>query len=145
MKKIEHSAITGHSAEQMYELVNDIAKYPDFLPWCTHAKVIKTTDEEITGKLEVSKGSLKKTFSTRNILTPNKKMELLFVDGPFKHFDAVWNFDELEADACKVSFVMEYEFDNKMLAFIAGPIFDKIGNDMVDAFIKRAGDIYREG
>lgn len=144
MKHIEHSAIVLFSTQQMYDIVNNIENYPNFLPWCSSAAVLEQTENHLIGELEVAKGGFKKRFTTRNSLHPYESMRLDCIDGPFSHFHAIWQFHALEKQACKVIFSMHYAFSNKLIDLMASPIFQQIGDSMVDAFVKHARELYRE-
>lgn len=142
MSKIDRQAIISYSCEQMYSLVNDVASYPEFLPWCAAAKVMSQSDIEMLGELTIRKGKLEKTFSTRNELNLNESITMNLENGPFKHMQGVWQFKALSEDACKVSFSLDFVFNNKLLALTLGPIFAKIADTMIDLFQQRAQKIY---
>ena len=129
----------------MYQLVNDVAAYPDFLPWCKSSKVISESEVEMTGSIEIAHGALNKTFTTRNILTPYQRIELELVDGPFKQLNGYWMFESMKTEnACKISFHLEFEFASAMISIVAKPVFSNIAGSMVDAFCKRATEVYGE-
>lgn len=145
MSKIERSALVHYSAAEMYDLVNDVASYPLFLPWCKSSTVLTETDTEMTASVSISKGILNKTFTTRNDLTKNRKIEIKLVDGPFKKLTGYWEFEVLKTEnACRVLFNLEFEFDNAMMSIAARPVFTQISNSMVDSFCKRAVEVYGE-
>lgn len=126
----------------MYALVNDIENYADFLPWCSESSVIERTDTEIKASLNIAYGSLNKSFTTLNILTPDTKMEMKLVDGPFKQLHGEWLFTQLGDDGCKVSLDLEFEFKSKLIDLTMGPVFSQIANTLVDSFSERAQKIY---
>ena len=95
MPKITRSAIVSHTPEQMFELVNDFARYPEFLPWCDAARVIDSSDRVIVGELSIQKGSIRKAFTTKNTLTPPERIDLSLVNGPFKSLSGYWRFESL--------------------------------------------------
>ncbi|HEV8106855.1 MAG TPA: type II toxin-antitoxin system RatA family toxin [Burkholderiales bacterium] len=141
MKRITRSAIVEHSAERMFTLVDDVESYPRFLPWCRAAKVEERTAVSVQATLSVGMRGLRQTFSTRNELHPPEAMEMRLVKGPFRHFAAAWRFKPLSAQACAVEFSLEYEMAGP-LARILEPLFDHIADTMVDAFTRRAGELY---
>jgi ribosome-associated toxin RatA of RatAB toxin-antitoxin module len=129
----------------MYALVNDVASYPAFLPWCRSAKVLESSASEMTASIEIAKGMLNRSFTTHNTLEPPQRIELTLVDGPFRKLQGCWQFATLKTEnACKVSLQLEFEFESTMLSLAAGPIFTQIGNSLVDAFCKRAVEVYGE-
>lgn len=145
MSKIERSALVNYSAAEMYDLVNDIGSYASFLPWCNDSAVISETDTEMTGSIGISKGLLNKTFTTRNSLIKNRKIELELVEGPFKTLTGCWEFEALKTEnACKVTLKLEFEFDNAMMSIAARPVFTQIANSLVDSFCQRAAEVYGE-
>ena len=118
MTTIHRNALTPYSAERMFDLVNDIESYPNFLQWCRTATIINRDVDVITAQLELVKGSVHKTFTTQNRMMPGKMIEMRLVEGPFKHLDGFWRFDALAEDACKVSLDLDFEFKNKIFIFI---------------------------
>lgn len=145
MKTVHRNALVMHSAAQMYALVNDIESYPQFLPWCSGSQIISETSAEIVASLDVAKGGVKKTFTTRNELTENQSIEMELVDGPFQRLAGCWNFKALNEEACKVELDLEFEFSGQLMAVMLGPIFNEAANTMVAAFCKRADEVYGAG
>ena len=142
MPSVSRSALVPYSAQAMYELVNDIETYPQFLPWCRSAIISSRSENEICATLEMAKGALKKSFTTRNRLYKNEKIEISLLNGPFRHLQGFWRFQALDESSCKVSLHMEFEFSSRLLAITAGPIFSQISDSMVDAFCRRAEVVY---
>ena len=145
MSHIKRSALVHYSPAEMYQLVNDVANYASFLPWCRSSEVKSESKTEMIASVEIAKGVLNKTFTTHNQLYKNHRIELQLVDGPFKKLSGYWQFDKLKTDnACKVSLELEFEFDNAMMSIAAKPIFTQIANSLVGSFCKRAVDVYGE-
>jgi ribosome-associated toxin RatA of RatAB toxin-antitoxin module len=142
MQTISRSALVPYTNAQMYDLVNDIKSYPDFLPWCRRSRVISEDEDEIRAELELAKGSLHKTFATCNRLQHHKMIEMRLLEGPFKHLEGFWRFTSLDETSSKVSLDMEFEFKNRILTMTVGPMFNQIANSLVDAFTQRARQIY---
>jgi ribosome-associated toxin RatA of RatAB toxin-antitoxin module len=138
MPHISRSALVPFSAEQMYKLVDNVDAYKDFLPWCGDSQELARGDDWVEGSVTISKGSLNKKFTTKNYLHKNKQIELTLVDGPFSDLQGFWLFESLKENACKISLELDYEFSNKMLGLIVGPVFNQIANAMVDSFVKEA-------
>jgi len=126
----------------MYALVDDIIAYPNFLPWCKSSRVWHRDEDEVKASIELARGGIQKTFTTCNRLQKDKMIEVRLVEGPFKHLQGFWRFDELNETSCKVSLDMEYEFSSKILKITVGPVFNQITNTLLDAFVKRAVEIY---
>jgi ribosome-associated toxin RatA of RatAB toxin-antitoxin module len=137
MKRIARSAIVEHSAQEMYALVDDIERYPGFLPWCSDARV-----DEVDGRkratLTVGLRGLRQSFTTLNDNRPPEAIDMQLVEGPFRSFSATWRFRPLGEGACKIEFTMEYEFASAVLGRLLEPLFDQIADTMVDAFQRRA-------
>jgi len=145
MPLISRQALVLYSPAEMFDLVNDVAAYPEFLPWCKSSQVLSSTDDVIEASVEISKGSLNKSFATRNLLQKNKMIEMKLLEGPFKHLEGFWRFNPLkDPTACKVTLDLEFEFESKLVGLAVGPVFSKIANTLVDSFSKRAVDVYGE-
>ena len=142
MPTISRSALVMYSVEQMYELINNIAAYPQFIPNCGDSKIISVNGNEVTAALMVSKGGLKKWFTTKNTLINENKVQLDLVDGPFKKLTGFWLLTELSEEACKISLHLEYEFSSKMFDLAFGRVFTSLTNNMVQAFTQRAKEVY---
>ncbi|MDG6778240.1 type II toxin-antitoxin system RatA family toxin [Thiomicrorhabdus sp. zzn3] len=142
MKKISRSALLPYSAQKVYDLVNDVAAYPEFLPWCGGAEVVSQTDLEMQAKVTIAKAGISQTFETRNHLVPGQRIEMHLVDGPFKSLRGEWQFKPLDVDACKILFEVEFEVSSGLLNAAIGPIFEQIANTLVDAFCERAKQVY---
>ncbi len=142
MPTISRNALVMFSVEQMYQLINDVLAYPHFIPDCGDSKIISQQDNEITASLLVSKGGIKKWFTTKNDLVLNKEVKMSLVDGPFKQLVGSWTFTELSPEACKISLQLDYEFSSKVFDLAFGRVFNGIANNMVQAFTQRAKDVY---
>lgn len=142
MNVLHRNAIVPYSTRQMFELVDDIEDYPRFLPWCQSSKIITRTQKEVVASLDVSWKGIHKSFTTRNILFPNTRMEIVLVKGPLQHLEGIWNFQALDEHACKVLLDLEFEFTGNFIDRLFQPVFQHIANTLVDAFCKRAGELY---
>lgn len=142
MTIVNKSALVPYSPRRMFDLVNDVAAYPEFLPWCKTAEILEQSKDELTARLLLAKGSIKKSFITKNRMQTGKMIEIRLLEGPFKHLQGFWRFEALGADGCKISLDMEFEFTNILLSMTVGPVFNQIANSLVDAFTKRAGQVY---
>lgn len=145
MSHIERNALVHYSSAEMFQLVNDIGSYASFLPWCKTSTVLEDTGDEMTASVEIAKGALNKTFTTHNTLQLDRRIDMALVDGPFKQLQGYWLFEALKThDACKVSLVLDFKFDNALMSIAARPIFTQIANSLVDSFCKRAVEVYGE-
>ncbi|MET0070425.1 MAG: type II toxin-antitoxin system RatA family toxin [Candidatus Thiodiazotropha sp.] len=145
MPVVSKSALVLHSAQEMYELVCDFESYPDFLPWCSSSRLISRSEEKLCGELEVSRIGIRQRFATCNQLVKNQRMEIALLEGPFRKLHGAWQFTELQPGACKVELLLEFEFAGKMIDAAFGRVFSQVANTLVDAFCKRADEIYRNG
>ena len=143
MPVVSKSALVHHSAQQMYELVCDFEAYPEFLPWCSGSRLISRTQEQICGELEVSRIGIRQRFSTCNRLVPGERMDIELRDGPFRKLEGGWRFTRQREDASKVELVLDFEFSGKLIDAAFGRAFNQIANSLVDAFCKRADEVYR--
>lgn len=145
MSHIKRSALVHYSPAEMFDLVNDVAAYPKFLPWCKSAQVLSESANEMTARVHIARGAMNRSFTTRNILHKNKKIQVSLVDGPFKTLHGAWTFKALKkGGACKIEFDLEYTFDSALTSIAAKPVFNQIANTLVDAFSKRAVEVYGE-
>lgn len=131
-----------YSAEQMFDLVNDVRRYPEFLNGCQKTEVIAEGEDFIEARLTLSKAGFQQSFSTRNQLQRPLRMEMALVDGPFSHFSGVWQFQPLAENACKVSLNMEFDVANKLTGLALNTLFKQVANHMVDAFVQRSKQVY---
>ena len=142
--QIDKTALVMHSAERMFHLVNDIARYPEFLTWCAGAEIHERQPEQVTVSLEIAKGGVRHTLTTRNQLLMPEAIEMNLVDGPFRNLTGRWHFKSLDENACKVILTLEFEFSGSLSRMTFGPVFSQAANTMVDAFCRRADELYRK-
>lgn len=142
MPHISRSALVPFSVEQMYNLVNDVDAYPQFLPGCTGSRVLDKTDNSMIAAVDVAKAGISKTFTTKNTLTSNQSIDMQLVDGPFRKLMGGWHFTPLSPEACKVELNLDFEFTNKLIELAFGKIFKELAGNMVQAFTKRAREVY---
>ena len=143
MKTVHKSVLIWYSAQEMFKLVTEVDKYPEFLPWCDRAAVIERCDNGMKAQMGISFGGIRQTFTTRNTHIEGRQVKMQLVDGPFSQLDGMWTFQELQGErACKVELDLSYSFDNVALATLVGPVFDKIAGNLVEAFVKRAEAVY---
>ncbi len=142
MPSVSRSALVMYSVEQMYQLINDVVAYPQFLPDCSNSEIVSQDESSVTASLLVSKAGLKKWFTTKNTLVSNQQVTLELVDGPFNKLQGYWLLTPLSPEACKVSLELEYEFSNRVLDLAFGRVFNHMTNNMVQAFTQRAKQVY---
>jgi ribosome-associated toxin RatA of RatAB toxin-antitoxin module len=127
----------------MFALVDDVARYPEFLPWCIGARVESSTPTERVAAIKIARGALKMQFTTRNTVKPDAEILMQLVDGPFRQLIGQWNFDAIGERGSRVSFRVEFEFKNRLMAAAFNPVFESVCDKIVDAFVLRARHIYR--
>ena len=143
MPLIHRTAIVPYSPEEMYVLVDDVDKYSEFIPWCVASSTQNRSEDEVHGRLEFAKGGVQKAFTTCNRLQHGKMIEIRLLNGPFKQLEGFWRFEPLPKRGCKIIFDLEFEFSSRLLAMVFGPIFTQISQTLVDAFVKRAREVYK--
>ncbi|HSQ07667.1 MAG TPA: type II toxin-antitoxin system RatA family toxin [Chromatiaceae bacterium] len=143
MPVVRKSALVPFSAAQMFALVYDVTAYPHFLPWCSRTQVLSETADQICGRIEVARLGIHQTFSTCNRFERDRSMDISLLDGPFRKLHGGWRFTPLRADACKVELELDFEFSGRLIDKAFGPVFHQIANTLVDAFCKRASEVYR--
>ena len=131
-----------YSAEAMYALVNDIAAYPEFLPWCRSTEVRNQSDTHLQATLTLVAGKIRQSFTTENTMQPGHMIELRLVEGPFKSLFGCWKFESLSSRSSNVRLDIRFEFRNKVLKLALSKAFSHIMESLVDSFIKRARDIH---
>ncbi|MCV6603744.1 MAG: type II toxin-antitoxin system RatA family toxin [Porticoccaceae bacterium] len=137
---IERSALVMHPAERMFDLVNDVAAYPEFMDGCVGATVLTSSDREMVAQLVLRKAGVEQRFTTRNQLQRPQRITLALEEGPFTALDGVWQFTPLNDSACKVSLCLTFTFKNSAVAFAAGKLFTQVANNLVAALCKRADE-----
>ncbi|HAA45052.1 MAG: hypothetical protein XD36_2572 [Halomonas sp. 54_146] len=142
MPTVNRSALVRHTPQKMFDLVNDFERYPEFLPGCRRARLVEHDAVHLIGEMTLGRAGIEQTITTRNDLFEPERIEMSLVKGPFKHLKGRWMFTPMGEDACKVSLEMEFEFANRLLSMAFGKLFQQIAGQLVDAFTKRAGELY---
>ncbi len=141
--EIHKSALIGHSAANMFDLIEAAEYYPKFLPWCADALILTRDESVVVAQITVYYHGVRFGFTTRNPKRRPHWMAIHLEEGPFRHFDGEWRLTELAADACKIDFTLRYEFGGALVSKLVGPVFDGIASTLVDAFANRAEQIER--
>jgi ribosome-associated toxin RatA of RatAB toxin-antitoxin module len=149
MKHVKKSVLLSYSAPEMYALVTAVPDYPRFLPWCEKAEVLSDDESGMTARLHLAYGGLRHAFTTRNTHVNGASVLVALVDGPFSVLEGSWQFLPLALPgntdpACKIHFEMRYAFASRPLEVVVSPVFDRVANTFVDAFVKRAEQVYGE-
>lgn len=144
MALVEKTVLVAHSAERMFNLVDRVEEYPQFLPWCGGGAVDDMQGTTMYATLHINYHHIKQHFSTVNRRQPPHEIDMALRNGPFRHLDGSWRFIPLGEEACKIQFRLHYEFSSKLLEKMVGPVFHYIANSFVDAFIHRADKVYAE-
>lgn len=140
--QIDRSALVTYSPAMMFDLVNDVAAYPDYMDGCVGAAVLRSSAKEMVARLDLSKAGVRQSFTTRNRLLRPHEIEMTIEEGPFRHFSGVWHFKALGEHACKVSLHLEFEFNSRLMGKAAGLLFAQVANNLVAALIQRAEAVY---
>jgi ribosome-associated toxin RatA of RatAB toxin-antitoxin module len=142
MAVVHKSVLLGYSAEQMFTLVDRVEDYPQFLPWCGGVEVKERGENSLIATLKINFHGVRQSFTTRNTNDRPHSMTMELLEGPFKHLHGTWTFKPLREDACKIDFDLQYEFSNKLIEGVIGPVFNMIATSFVDSFSKRAEQVY---
>lgn len=140
--RIQRSALLPYPAQALFDLVNDVAGYPKFLPWCSASEVLEVSETHMLASLEVAKGGIGQRFVTRNVLQPGQRIEMNLQEGPFTSLHGVWEFKALGDKACKISLDLTFDYAGPLVRATLGPLFNQAANTMVDAFCQRAKQLY---
>ena len=138
MREVKHSALVGKPPAVLFALINDIESYPQFLPWCTHSKVVSRTEHEIVATVGVKQGPLNGEFTTRNVLEPDKRILMHLVSGPFKMLEGEWLLTPIGDEGCRAELSMKFAFKNSLTALLFEQKFAETAASLVDAFVARA-------
>ena len=138
MREVKRSALIAESPARMYALINDIERYPEFVPGCTSARIESQKPGEMVATLTIKKGPLRTEFTTRNLLEPDKRVLMQFVSGPFRVLEGLWTLTPLGDLGCRVELEMRFEFANRAAGTLFEPLFEGTAASLVDAFVKRA-------
>lgn len=142
MPNVRKSVLLPYSAEQMYELVERVERYPEFLPWCGAVRVLDRTPHGMVATLTIAYRGLNQSFTTENEHDPGRAIRMRLREGPFSALSGQWRFTPLAPDACRVEFELDYAFRSALIAKVVGPVFDHIAQTFVDAFVRRAERLY---
>lgn len=142
MPSVQRSALVAFSAESMYRLVNDVEAYPDFLPGCAQSRIYEQSESKMRASLLIAKAGVKQWFTTENTLDEPQRIDMQLVDGPFSHLSGGWQFTALSDSACKIELNLQFEFSSRLAQAAFGKAFNVIAANMVDAFTRRAKEVY---
>ncbi len=142
MASIHRQALMPYSAQQMYQIVNDVEAYPSYLPWCASSQVLSADQSSMQARIKMQKGKLNQSFTTRNSLAPGQSIHMQLVEGPFKTLSGDWTFTALSDASCKIELQLDFAFSNRIVSMMIGPVFTQIANSLVDAFCQRAHHLY---
>lgn len=139
--EVHKSTLVGYSAEAMFDLIEAVEHYPAFLPWCAGATVLARDESVVVANVRVDYHGLRIAFTTRNPKRRPEAMAITLEQGPFRRFEGNWRLTRLAATACKIEFALWYEFDGAIARTLAGPVFARIADTMIDAFVARADSV----
>jgi ribosome-associated toxin RatA of RatAB toxin-antitoxin module len=142
MQVVERSALVTFTPAQMFALVNDVPRYPEFLPWCVAVRMEEVSATERIAMLKIVHGVLQTEFTTRNTLTPDVQIDMRLTHGPFRDLKGAWHFDAIGARGCRVDFKVEFEFKNRLTSAAFNAVFETLCGSIVDAFAERAQKVY---
>ncbi|MGB6007877.1 type II toxin-antitoxin system RatA family toxin [Castellaniella sp.] len=142
MHSIQRSVLVPFSCAQMFDLVADVARYPEFMPWCGGATVQWQNEQGMQATVQIHFAGIRQSFTTRNDHDYPNKIVFHLVDGPFSNLTGHWAFQPLGEDGCKVLYTMEYAFSSRALSAVVGPVFNRIATSFIDSFTQRAHAVY---
>jgi ribosome-associated toxin RatA of RatAB toxin-antitoxin module len=142
MARVEKSVLVAHTPERMFALVDKVEEYPIFLPWCGGTELIVRDEFRTEATLHIAYMGIRQSFTTENTKQHPREMRIRLKEGPFSEMEGDWLFLPLGSDACKVEFRLQYVFSSRVLETILSPVFSHITNTFVDAFVRRADEVY---
>lgn len=142
MRQVQRTALVPYTPAQMFALVEDVERYPEFVPWVASAEVLERTAHEVVGRLALERAGMRETFTTRNVLSPPSSMDLELVDGPFRALDGRWTFEPIADRGTRIGLTISFEFANPITGALLSRSFEKSCGELVDAFVLRARKVY---
>jgi ribosome-associated toxin RatA of RatAB toxin-antitoxin module len=142
MREVHRSALLPYTPAQMYALVTDVERYPEFLPWCTSSEILEDEGDQVTVKLGLSSGFARANFTTRNRMVPDRSVTMNLVDGPFDHLEGRWEFTSIRDAGSRADLNVRFSTQGIVGAIALGPAFEAICNHLVDAFARRAREVF---
>lgn len=140
--ELRKTVLVPHSAEQMFDLIEAAERYPEFLPWCARASIVERDDSVVVADIDVDVHGVRFGFRTRNPKRRPEWMAIAMERGPFRRFHAEWRLKPLDGAGCRIDFDLRYEFDRSVVGRLAGPVFDRVANTLVDAYVARADALH---
>ncbi len=141
MYQVERSALVMHPAWHLCQIVNDVDRYREFLPWCGGSRVLEKDNESYTASLDIVFKGIRKSFTTRNKVIGRQRTEISLVEGPFSDLSGIWTFKEISPNASRITLSLRFGFSNKVIEAVVGPVFRMIADSMVDSFCRRADEL----
>ena len=152
MREVRRSAIVPQSPAQMYALVNDVARYPEFVPWCPAVRIHEEAADSIVASLEIERAGIRTSVTTRNTMIPGERIDMTLAGGPLRHFDGSWCFVPIRAPGlesapgalrgCRVDLLVHFEFRSAALGLVLNGLFESSWDSLVDAFVRRAREVH---
>jgi ribosome-associated toxin RatA of RatAB toxin-antitoxin module len=144
MREVKRSALVAEPPARMYALINDVERYPEFVPGCTAARVVESKPGEVLATLTIRRGPLRAEFTTRNLLEPDRRVLMQLVEGPFRVLEGLWTLTPLGELGCRVELEMRFEFSNRVSGALFEPLFKETAASLVDAFVRRARETHSD-
>jgi len=144
MPEVNKSVLVAYPASRMFALVDAVEQYPQFLPWCGGVQIVHRDHQVTRAMIEINYHGIRHSFTTENTKQEPQLMEIRLVEGPFRQLDGAWRFHDLNGQGCRVELNLRYEFSNHLLEVMLGPVFNHIADTFIDAFVRRARQIYGE-
>jgi ribosome-associated toxin RatA of RatAB toxin-antitoxin module len=153
MREVRRSALVPYTPQQMYGLVNDVARYPDFVPWCPATRVLAESVDSITATVEIARAGVRLALTTRNSMRPGERIDMRLLAGPLRSFEGSWHFLPILAESaspgeasavrgCRIELEVRFEFGSAALGVLFGPLFEASWDSLVDAFVERARAVH---
>ena len=142
MREVTRSALVAHTTAEIYALIVDVERYPEFLPWCMAARLEERSEDSMQASLTIRRGPLRTQFTTRNRLERDRSVSMSLVSGPFRSLEGLWTLSPLGEDGCSVELRMRFEFSAAVPGALFEPLFEETAASLVDAFVERAREVY---
>jgi ribosome-associated toxin RatA of RatAB toxin-antitoxin module len=138
VRDLTRSALVARPPQLLYRVVEEVERYPEFVPGCTLAQVLERDGNAVVARLAVSRGLLSTEFTTRNIMDPNRSIHMQLVEGPFRVLQGHWSFTPVASNGCRIEFALQFEFSNALKSALFEPLFEQTAASLLRAFVARA-------
>ena len=142
MTTINRSVLLPYAIEDIYRLINQVEAYPQYMEGCVGAEILEQSETTMEARLDLAKAGISHSLTTRNLLQSPHSVKMSLVDGPFSFFSGEWQLQRVNSQACKVTLDLQFKIENRVLGLAAKTLFNPMADNLVDAVVRRAKQVY---